>query len=349
MRIFGWTADSAGCGHYRMHQPLTALGKHSHSVNIQTQAQGGFLRLWEWRERNPATDICVGQRIVLDDRVGVWQALARFGARVFEIDDDMFHIDPSNPGAYSLYAKQEVRDILIRSTQEADLVTVTTAPLAETMIRKCQLDPARVTVVPNCMDAWLYDMDRPRRDRITIGWTGGISHDADMAVAAAPLSQFLRRNPEVDFHTIGHDFRDLIRVPNYRLSLWRQSVRQYHETIDFDIGIAPLKPSTFNRSKSGIKAMEYMALGIPAVVTDAEPYREVVIDGETGFLIRREHEWGRRLRELVNDHEMREAMGKRAREHSRQYSIEHGWMAWETAYRKMLGGGSNGTHTATRL
>jgi glycosyltransferase involved in cell wall biosynthesis len=55
--------------------------------------------------------------------------------------------------------------------------------------------------------------------------------------------------------------------------------------------------------------MEYAALGIPVIASDREPYRAFVLDGVTGYLVRHEHEWGKRLYELVNDEAMRVEMG----------------------------------------
>lgn len=39
-----------------------------------------------------------------------------------------------------------------------------------------------------------------------------------------------------------------------------------------DLGIAPLQVNDFNRSKSNIKAQEFVAAGIPAVYTHIDPY-----------------------------------------------------------------------------
>ena len=45
-----------------------------------------------------------------------------------------------------------------------------------------------------------------------------------------------------------------------------------------------------DQSKSAIRAIEYGALGIPVVASDVGPYRDHIVDGVTGYLIRREHE-----------------------------------------------------------
>ena len=59
----------------------------------------------------------------------------------------------------------------------------------------------------------------------------------------------------------------------------------------------------------------------------------------TGFLVRRSDEWGRRLRELVNDAAMREEMGAAART-ARDQPLLHDRRAggeWERAYQALLG------------
>jgi glycosyltransferase involved in cell wall biosynthesis len=106
--------------------------------------------------------------------------------------------------------------------------------------------------------------------------------------------------------------------------------------VDFDIGIAPLVPTVFAETKSHIKALEYAALGIPVVASDSAAYRDFVIDGVTGFLVKRDHEWARRLGELINDDAMRTEMGVKARELASQWTIQKGWQEWESAYASIL-------------
>lgn len=109
-------------------------------------------------------------------------------------------------------------------------------------------------------------------------------------------------------------------------------------TRDFDIGIAPLLDTEFSRSKSPVKCLEYAARGIPVVANDAEPYRNFVKDGVTGYLIPqgRDDLWLKRLTELANDEDMRRKMGEAAREQAREWTIERHWPRWTEAYSKMF-------------
>lgn len=90
-----------------------------------------------------------------------------------------------------------------------------------------------------------------------------------------------------------------------------------------------LRPHVFNQSKSWIKALEAAALGIPIVASDLLPYRGFIDHGVTGFLVKRDHEWGQYLRALVEDEAMRLEMGKAAREKAVDYTIEKNYTVWE--------------------
>ena len=50
-------------------------------------------------------------------------------------------------------------------------------------------------------------------------------------------------------------------------AFWLQSLGR------FDVGLAPLLATAFNRAKSNIKQLEYSALGLATIAVDLEPYR----------------------------------------------------------------------------
>jgi len=66
----------------------------------------------------------------------------------------------------------------------------------------------------------------------------------------------------------------------------------------------------------GLAAVEAMASGTPAVAVNEAGPAETIVDGETGFLCAREpKELGDAVLRLLDDRELRESMGRRAREH----------------------------------
>lgn len=318
MKIFGFH-DGHACGKYRILLPFNQLEQHGHQVDVN----------WGWTDRCEEYDIIVGQRIGKPEALPIWRRLAARHKLVYETDDDVFTIDPTNAMAYLTHSA-EVVDAVEFAATAAHLVTVSTEPLAEVMRRYND----NVVVLPNHIEAAMLDLERPRRDRVTVGWAGGDSHLVDFHMVAAQLRRFLDRNPAVDFHNIGTSYLRPFKLRG-RHTGWSSDIWDYYRSIDFDIGIAPLADTVFNRSKSAIKAMEYAALGIPVVASDVQPYRDFVIDGVTGYLIRKEHDWVRRLYELASDEAMRAEMGAKAKEHVAQYAIERGWRLWEQAYQSL--------------
>jgi glycosyltransferase involved in cell wall biosynthesis len=319
VRVWGFD-DGHACGYYRLKLPYAALALGGHDAVTHNG----------WDEGCKDYPIVVGQRVSRHTALPLWRRLRPGHKLIYETDDDMWAIDRTNIAA-RLAFDPEVMDAIEHAIQIAHMVTVSTEPLADVLRQR----HGNVVVLPNHIDAEMLDLQRPRRDRVTVGWAGGDSHLRDFSTVAEQLKRFFRRNLQVDFHNVGTDYRRAFKLPG-RWSGWSQDIWDYYRTIDFDIGIAPLADTVFNRSKSAIKAMEYAALGIPVIASDREPYRAFVLDGVTGYLVRDEHEWGKRLYELVNDQAMREEMGAKAKEHVEQWTIQRGYHLWEDAYRSLL-------------
>jgi glycosyltransferase involved in cell wall biosynthesis len=319
LSVFGFH-DGHACGWYRILMPFEQMALAGHGVETHCG----------WTEKAREYRIIVGQRISRYGALPIWRRLRAQHRLVYETDDDLWSIDPTNFAA-KLAHSPDVIDATEQAIAAAHLVTVSTDALAEVLRRFHD----NVVVLPNHIPAALLDIERPRRERVTVGWAGGGSHLRDIALVAPQLRRFFARNPDLDFHTIGTDFRSAMTLPG-RHTEWNQDIWGYYRTIDFDVGLAPLVDSIFNRSKSDIKAKEYAALGIPVIATDSEPYREFVVDGETGFLVRHEHEWSKRLYELTQDAAMREEMGAKAKAHAARWTYEGGFHRWVQAYRSLI-------------
>jgi glycosyltransferase involved in cell wall biosynthesis len=319
-RVFGFH-DNSACGYYRITLPLDAL---THYAGWDVQTAVG------WDERARDYQVIVGQRVGKTDALPIWRRLVAGHRLVYEIDDDFWTIDPTN-----LRAKIDATPVRMDAIEQAigvsHMVVTTTEPLAEVL----RTHNPNVRVVPNLIDGRLLDVERPRRDNLVVGWAGGDSHLRDWRELADHLIRFLKRHPDAEFHCIGSDFAKVYKIPA-RVTGW-QDIWPYYRSIDFDIGLAPLADIPFNRSKSPIKALEYAALGIPVIASAVGPYAEYVLDGVTGFLVRREHEWGRYLHLLATDHQLRADMGGKAKEHAAEWTIQNGWERWAAVYEEVAG------------
>ena len=336
MKLFS-AHDASGCAWYRMilpHQQLAQHGWDLTQVNANPSKKGyGFTTA-----QTTGHDVIAAQQLDRPGRAYVWrECRTPFSRLVYEQDDDVFSVGKHNFDAYNMFSRATVQDMCQHVMEVSDLVTTTTPALAEVL---GEFNP-NVAVLPNCIPAWVLDLEPRRRDRLTVGWMGGASHGLDIGEATPHVRRFMRRFPDWQLHLIGTDYRPTFDLPPGRavFSKWIQvneDPEGYYRLPDFDIGLAPLVKDTFNKSKSPVKALEYAAHGIPVIASDWYPYRGFVVHGETGFLVKRDHEWLRYLSILASDDALREKMGAAARERARQYTIEGNWQLWDEAYRGLF-------------
>ncbi|WP_406444597.1 glycosyltransferase [Streptomyces sp. NBC_01613] len=320
--IFAWAADNAGCGYYRAQLPMQALAARGRHTYTSTRLPRPV--------RHQRGTTIIGQRVCDPDPSSMWQQLAAEGRHlIYEVDDDLFTIDHRSAKAHQYYARPDVRDNIRRNIEVAAAVTVTTEPLADIVAQWND----NVHVIPNAVPDWLLDHTPPQRDDgiLTVGWGGSATHNMDWGSSDQQIRRFLQRHPETELHCIGNDYGALLKAPRRRFTPWQDSVEDYYRVIDYHVGVTPLLPHIFNRSKSAVKALECAALGIPVVASAVRPYEDFVQDGTTGFLVRRDHEWATHLRALAHDPAMRVEMGIAAREQARHYTITATAPLWEKA------------------
>src|SRR5689334_15786988 len=154
-RVFGWLADIQGCGYYRIMLPLCELARRGVQTafdsrmlaDYATGSQPGHITV------NNGDDpvIIIGQRIALPAPSETWQLLARYDRYrlVLDIDDDLFHTDPANERAHAFFGDPATRRRMAENLRVADMVTVSTEPLAEQMRQYND----NVVVIGNYVDA----------------------------------------------------------------------------------------------------------------------------------------------------------------------------------------------------
>jgi glycosyltransferase involved in cell wall biosynthesis len=72
-----------------------------------------------------------------------------------------------------------------------------------------------------------------------------------------------------------------------------------------DIGLYPLTDDEWSKGKCGFKAIEFMACGVPVVAAAVGVNREIVRDGENGFLASSDDEWVDKLTQLLREPALR--------------------------------------------
>jgi glycosyltransferase involved in cell wall biosynthesis len=93
--------------------------------------------------------------------------------------------------------------------------------------------------------------------------------------------------------------------------VWRRwsAESEVSDLAEFDVGIMPLPDDQWTRGKCSLKALLYMAMGIPAVCSSVGANREIIRHGDNGLLATTEDEWLANLKALVDDRLLRRRLG----------------------------------------
>jgi glycosyltransferase involved in cell wall biosynthesis len=181
-----------------------------------------------------------------------------------------------------------------------------------------------VKLVPTTIDT-AYHVRRARRgepSRVCVGWTGSTTTIRHFGLVVPVLRRLRARFGErVQFKVIGDG-----RYENDELGVrgcdWNPHT-EIEDLSEIDIGLMPLPDDEWSKGKCGLKALQFMALETPTVMSPVGVNTKIVEDGRNGFLANSECEWFEKLSRLVESAELRERLGKAARGTViREYSVE---------------------------
>ena len=169
-----------------------------------------------------------------------------------------------------------------------------------------------VHVVPSTISLRSY-RPRPhvRHDGLpVVGWTGSHSSAQYLRLLAGPLEELARRRP-FRFLAIG---APQFSVPGVAVECRPWNARTEVEDLwGMDVGVMPLTDDPWAQGKCGMKALQYMGVGIPAVVSPVGVNREIVEHGRNGLHAATAEDWIGGLGALISDPGLRLRLGQQAR------------------------------------
>lgn len=153
--------------------------------------------------------------------------------------------------------------------------------------------------------------DQALPGRLVIGWTGTHSTLKYLEQVVPVLAQLEAEGLDFEFRVISNQpptlpLRSLVYVP------WRKNT-EIADLLQFHVGLMPLENDPWAKGKCAFKALQYMALGVPPLVSPVGMNTEVVQDGENGYVCAHPIDWEKRLRELLADPTLRQRLGRAAR------------------------------------
>lgn len=257
---------------------------------------------------------------------------------VYDLDDAFLDLSADHSG----HSQYEAQFPYIRwMLRQADLITVSTAPLARAL-RRHSTRP--IAVLPNMVDWNLFDTKpRQRGQCCNLMVSGTPTHLADWALIGQPLAELLAERPGQLKVTFIGDLPERFKGhPAVQSVGFESSYERYAGLIrglDAHIALVPLDDSEFNRAKSDIKWLEYSAAGIPGIYSDIEPYRAAISHGKDGWLVQNTPQaWKTAISSLVDDASLCRALIDSARSAVlTRHSIAAGLPAFEQTLGRLVG------------
>jgi glycosyltransferase involved in cell wall biosynthesis len=172
-------------------------------------------------------------------------------------------------------------------------------------------------VVPTVVDLdRLTPADTSARAGVPVlGWIGTHSTRPYLE-SVVPVLQSLARTHRFRLRVVGAGSRPF-EVPGVEVEArdWELE-REAADLRSFDIGLYPIVADSWAPGKSGLKSVQYMAVGVPFVVTPIGAAAEIGEPGTTHLAAASHEEWRAALARLLDDRALRHAMGAAGRRHA---------------------------------
>lgn len=192
---------------------------------------------------------------------------------------------------------------------------------------------SKLTYIPTCPDHSFYipkpehfGMDKSR-NTITVGWVG---NPANLFYLPMLTNAIRRLDQEFDlrFVVVSSGPYDPEALNLDDLPLKRKEWSLHREMADiqsFDLGVMPVLDDELGRGKCGFKALQYMAAGVPCVVSPVGVNATIIKHGVTGFLASSENEWYQLIKKLIESPELRDSIARKAFQTTRENFNLHNW------------------------
>ncbi|WP_320675938.1 hypothetical protein [Prochlorococcus sp. MIT 1300] len=221
---------------------------------------------------------------------------------------------------------------LTNTLRNCNIITCSTNSLKELL--HTMFHDKRIILIRNSAPKARVRRNNLDEKKLTICWTGAPwTRPNDLAILRPVAEWLARESIEIKWLHIGHSdqmlsFADVIGINSNNIETFPiLPHKDYLNTINGDIGFAPISKSMFNEFKSELKLLEFSSLGIPWIASEAISYRELCERWQwEGRLCKNTEDWIKHIQSLLDPY-IREREGKALQELSqtkqnRNHTIE---------------------------
>jgi len=164
------------------------------------------------------------------------------------------------------------------------------------------------TIDLNAVDLGLAKHQKKQNQKeVIIGWTGSHSTLKYLALLEPVFQQLEQSFPHLNVLVIA-DRNPRLNLRRVKFIQWKKET-EVEDLASISIGVMPLPDDEWTKGKCGFKALQYMALEIPAVVSPIGVNKDIIDHGINGYLCHTKEEWLECLAKLITDTTLRSQMG----------------------------------------
>jgi len=248
---------------------------------------------------------------------------------IYDIDDLVF-LGKSSP--VNRLEKLKDPEKIYFQMARADHVITCTPYLTEIALKRNR----RVTDISSTVDTDRYQPKKHHSDPIvTLGWSGSLSTSPYLKLLV-PVLKEVQKERKCRILVIGDANFSIAGIEVEALPWMGET--EVADLSRIDIGLYPLPEEEWVLGKSGLKAIQYMAMGIPPVATAIGANYRVIEDGVNGFLAKNEQEWKTAILKLIDNPQLRAEMGKKSRAKAEAlFSLNANTPIYEKVFKETFG------------
>jgi glycosyltransferase involved in cell wall biosynthesis len=169
---------------------------------------------------------------------------------------------------------------------QMDAIVAGNSYLADWFSKYCK----KVFVLPTAIDISRYtkrpDSIVAQKKKFTIGWTGLASNYMFLKPIEEVLLRFLKDHPDAELQLVAERpwRKTSISAERIRWVRWTEEV-EAKALQDMSVGVMPLPDNEWTRGKCSFKMLQYMAAGVPVVVSPVGMNKGVSSKGQVGFAV----------------------------------------------------------------
>lgn len=268
-----------GCDYHRIFLPLQEMG-----FDFKVFNEGPGIKTFD------GVELVIFNRLPLNPINKIIEYKKKYGFKLVVDIDDYWMLNPHHL-IYNSWKKNKTAEKIVQCLELADVVTCTTARLAE----KVKPHNKEVYVLPNALP---YDTDQfgPKEipgahdDLMRFIYTGGSTHFWDIKVLENPFKKIIHEKIPASFILAGYDnttsdgvqvwdkieraFNINGKLQNYERR-YTLPVDEYMSHYDYaDVALIPLESNSFTPYKSNLKVLEAGAKNLPVIASNVPPYND---------------------------------------------------------------------------